>query len=139
MYSITAECAFDSAHFLKGYTGKCSNIHGHRWRVVCEVQSEKLEMAGACRGMLVDFGILKEALKSITDLFDHALIYEIGSLSCESLVAFEKEGFLLKEVPFRPTAECFSEFFYLEMEKRGFLMTSLTVFETPTNSATYRR
>ena len=28
MYYIRSEGSFDSAHFLKGYIGKCSNIHG---------------------------------------------------------------------------------------------------------------
>ena len=43
MYTIKTEASFDSAHFLKGYQGKCSNLHGHRWRVVVEVQSEELK------------------------------------------------------------------------------------------------
>ena len=33
MYQLKTEADFDSAHFLSGYTGKCSNIHGHRWHV----------------------------------------------------------------------------------------------------------
>ena len=37
MYYLTVENSFDSAHFLHGYDGKCSNLHGHRWRVVVDV------------------------------------------------------------------------------------------------------
>ena len=37
MYTLKTEHSFDAAHFLYGYEGKCSNIHGHRWRVVLEV------------------------------------------------------------------------------------------------------
>ena len=33
MYTLKACAAFDSAHFLAGYNGKCRNIHGHRWTV----------------------------------------------------------------------------------------------------------
>ena len=33
MYRLETNASFDSAHFLKGYQGKCSNIHGHRWKV----------------------------------------------------------------------------------------------------------
>ena len=56
MYILKSEHSFDSAHFLSGYEGKCSNIHGHRWRVVMEIMGEKLEKSGQIRGMLIDFG-----------------------------------------------------------------------------------
>ena len=36
MYYLKTESSFDSAHFLKGYNGKCRNLHGHRWRVVVD-------------------------------------------------------------------------------------------------------
>ena len=62
MYQLKTEADFDSAHFLSGYTGKCSNIHGHRWHVEIEIESRKLEKNGQERGMLVDFGDLKKDL-----------------------------------------------------------------------------
>ena len=37
MYKLKTKASFDSAHFLKDYDGKCSNIHGHRWTVEIEV------------------------------------------------------------------------------------------------------
>ena len=40
MYQLTTHASFDSAHFLSGYEGKCSNIHGHRWKLEVTVQSE---------------------------------------------------------------------------------------------------
>ena len=46
MYTLKTEHSFDAAHFLYGYEGKCSNIHGHRWRVVAEVSSDELETTG---------------------------------------------------------------------------------------------
>ena len=59
MYILKTEHSFDAAHFLYGYEGKCSNIHGHRWRVVLEVCTEDLQEDGQNRGMYVDFGDLK--------------------------------------------------------------------------------
>ena len=50
MYTLKTEHSFDAAHFLYGYEGKCSNIHGHRWRVVAEVSSDELETTGQNRG-----------------------------------------------------------------------------------------
>ncbi len=47
MYYLTVENSFDSAHFLHGYEGKCSNLHGHRWRVVVDVACEELIVEGS--------------------------------------------------------------------------------------------
>lgn len=44
MYYLKTESSFDSAHFLKGYAGKCRNLHGHRWRVVVEIAADQLRM-----------------------------------------------------------------------------------------------
>lgn len=137
MFTISAECAFDSAHFLKGYDGKCANIHGHRWRVTCKVASEKLVSEGECRGMVMDFGDVKAALKKLSDEFDHKLVVEKGSLKAKTVEALQEEGFLLVTTEFRPTAECFSVHFYNELKDMGIPVRSVTVFETPTNGATY--
>ena len=74
MYILRAEHSFDSAHFLSGYEGKCSNIHGHRWRIVAEVAGETLAPEGQLRGMVIDFGDLKRDVKEMVDNHDHALI-----------------------------------------------------------------
>lgn len=70
MYSLISEHSFDAAHFLKGYEGKCSNIHGHRWRVVVEIQGDALKKDSHTRGMLIDFDELKETIKKEVDYFD---------------------------------------------------------------------
>ena len=44
MYTLKTNASFDSAHFLAGYEGKCSNIHGHHWTVEIEVGSNSLEV-----------------------------------------------------------------------------------------------
>ena len=80
MYILKAEAAFDSAHFLSGYNGKCANLHGHRWVISAEIASENLIADGQCRGMVTDFGDIKRDLKNLADEFDHAFIYENGTL-----------------------------------------------------------
>ena len=137
MYTLRAEAHFDSAHFLKGYVGKCSNIHGHRWRIVAEIRSDSLIESGEKRGMVVDFGDLKSDLKAIADELDHCLIYETGSLSEKLVCALKEEGFRLIEFPFRPTAECFARYIFDKMADIGYNMKSLTVYETPDNCAVY--
>ncbi|MCC8080580.1 MAG: 6-carboxytetrahydropterin synthase QueD [Lachnospiraceae bacterium] len=137
MYTIRTEQNFDSAHFLAGYDGKCSNLHGHRWRVVAEVRAEVLQESGQLRGMVADFGVLKQDLKMLADSYDHAFIYETGSLKEKTLLALKEEGFQLIEVPFRPTAENFARHFYECMERMGYCVKQVEVYETPNNCAVY--
>lgn len=137
MYILKAEHSFDSAHFLCGYEGKCSNIHGHRWKVEVEVQSKTLVSGGQLGGMVIDFGDLKKDVKNMVDNYDHALIVEEGSMRDLTLNCIKQDGFNVIEVNFRPTAENFAAFFYKIMKDKGYNVKTTTVYETPTNSATY--
>lgn len=137
MYSLKTSACFDSAHFLSGYEGKCSNIHGHRWKVEVEVCSESLTETGNTRGMIVDFSNLKKDLAEITDNMDHCLIIETGSLKQKTMDALLEENFKIIEVSFRPTAENFAKYFYDEMKKKDYSVVSTTVYETPNNCAIY--
>ena len=137
MYILKAEHSFDSAHFLANYEGKCSNIHGHRWRVEIEVQSESLINGGQLDGMVIDFGDLKKDVREIVDYYDHALIIQENTMRKETLQCLSQDGFRILEVKFRPTAENFSFFFFKYMKDKGYNVRRATVYETPTNSATY--
>ena len=138
MYILTAEQAFDAAHFLKGHAGACSNIHGHRWRVVARVSCDMLQEAGSSRAMVMDFSDFRNILKELTDRFDHTLIYEKGSLKDTTVHVLRDEGFTLTEIPFRPTSECFSRYFYEKLQARHLPVHEVTVFETPGSSCTFR-
>ncbi len=137
MYLLKTEANFDSAHFLSGYEGKCSNIHGHRWSVEIEVGSDTLEYEGCHRGMVVDFSILKKDLKQLAEYFDHCLIIERGSLKIKTMEALAEENFRIVEMDFRPTAENFSKYFFDKMTDKGYNVVKATVYETPKNCATY--
>ncbi len=139
MYTLQTSASFDSAHFLKGYDGKCSNIHGHRWLVEVTVASEDVEAAGSIRGMIVDFKTLKEDLKDLADAFDHSLVMEAGSLKDKTMEALQEEEFRIVELPFRPTAENLAKYFYEEMEEKGYQVVLVKVYETPNNCAGYSR
>ncbi len=137
MFFLKTEESFDAAHFLAGYDGKCRNIHGHRWRVVAEIQGESLKEGQQTRGMLIDFGDLKEILKIFCDELDHCLIYESGTLKPITIQAFAEENFKVYEVPFRPTAENFAYYFYKKLEGEGLDVHRVEVYETPNNCAAY--
>ena len=136
MYSVTTEGSFDAAHFLKDYQGKCKNIHGHRWRVIIEVSAASLLEDKQNQGMVADFKDVKEILNKLLDTFDHTLIYEKDSIKPELKNLLLEEDFSLREVPFRPTAENFSRFFFEELGK-NMNITKVSVYETPNNCATY--
>ena len=129
MHILTTEASFDAAHFLTNYEGKCKNIHGHRWRVIASISGE------LNNGMVIDFGILKNDLKELCDYFDHSFIVEKNSLKKE-LFDMLNSDFLLREVPFRTTAENFSKYFYDELSKK-YNVIEVTVYETPNNSSRY--
>ena len=129
MFLLTTEAAFDAAHFLTNYEGKCKNIHGHRWKVVATISGEPKN------GMIVDFGDLKKDLKNLCDYFDHTFIVEENSLKPE-LFKMLDEQFTLRTVPFRTTAENFSKYFY-DMLNKKYNVREIMVYETPTNCARY--
>lgn len=137
MYKLKTKVSFDSAHFLKDYDGKCSNIHGHRWTVEIEVGAETLEHDTQNRGMVVDFSNLKKDLREIADYFDHSLIMETGSLRQATEDALIAENLRIVKVDFRPTAENFAKYIYDEMTSRGYKVIEASVYETPNNVASY--
>lgn len=138
MYQLTIEQSFDSAHFLADYRGKCGNIHGHRWRVLLEIESETLQEDAQERGMCVDFSVLKEELKEIVDRLDHNFLIEKGTLQEKTMAVLSEEGFSVVELPFRPTAENFARYFYELLEEKGHPVSMVKVYETPNNCAAYR-
>lgn len=137
MYYLETEEHFDAAHFLKGYAGKCSNLHGHRWRVVAQVCADALATDAQTRGMVMDFGDLKKSLKEISEQLDHCLIYEEDSLLPQTVVALKCEGFRLVMLPFRPTAEELAHYIFEQLQAKALPIARVTVYETPTNCAIY--
>ena len=137
MYGLKIEHSFDSAHFLKGYKGKCANIHGHRWKVEVFIKKDQLKEEGMQRGMIVDFKDLKKDVKGMLDFYDHSLIIEKDTLKPATKQCLSDEDFRIIEVDFRPTAECFSKFFYDEVKRIGYDVEKVVVYETPNNCAIY--
>ena len=137
MYFLKAEASFDAAHFLHGYDGKCSNIHGHRWRIVATVQNAFLQRSGQQKGMIMDFSDLKKAVRTIADHYYHSLIYEKNTFKSDTLECLKRDGFKMLELPFRPTAENFARHFFIVLKERGYRVSNMTVYETPENCAMY--
>ena len=73
MYLISVEQHFDAAHFLRGYQGKCEELHGHRFRVVIKVKASKVNDIG----IAYDFVELKRHLGDILAGFDHTCLNDV--------------------------------------------------------------
>ena len=138
MYELVTEAAFDSAHFLTDYYGKCENLHGHRWRVVVHIAQEELQREGTMRDMVLDFGVFKKQVRALADAFDHTFLVEEGSLSQATLDALEGEGFTVKILPFRTTAENLAKHFFEQLQEQGLPVSCVEMYETPNNCAVYR-
>ena len=140
MFILKNEIQFDTAHYLSGYEGKCSNIHGHRYRLVVELASDTLHQSGQQRGMLADFGDVKAMLKQIADQYDHKLLIEDnadGRAVAQQLAQVPNQ-FAVWMVPYRPTAEEMSRDIYYQIKAAGYPGYSVELFETPVNSCIYR-
>ena len=71
-YLIEKHIEFDMGHRVPTHTSKCSNLHGHRYRVLAGCSAEQLVQEGGETGMVMDFGRIKHILTVyIHDLFDH--------------------------------------------------------------------
>lgn len=139
VYLLKTSAFFDSAHFLAGYDGKCANLHGHRWQIEATLCGGMLSTSGAKRGMLMDFSDFKREVRLLAEQFDHALIFESGTLQATTLAALESENFRLIAVPFPPTAENLAAYFSQLLCDRGLPVRSVAVFETPENGAVFER
>lgn len=67
---LEKEChVFSAAHFITFDGNVCEQLHGHNYRVWVEVEGALDE-----NQYVIDFIALRDALKSITDQFDHHIL-----------------------------------------------------------------
>jgi len=125
MFEVSAEQTFAAGHALRGYKGKCENVHGHNYRIRVTIEGEQLNSIG----LLVDFVVMKRLMKEIIEYWDHKFIND--------LPPFDK---------INPTAENMAKWFFEQMQKgleNGAAevparVTEVRVWETERNIAVYR-
>jgi len=115
-HEICKEFTFHAAHRLPNHDGACQKLHGHTYKVAVRIRAEELLKDGPAQGMVVDFGTIKEKWKGIDHDFDHAFINDF--------------------LP-NPTAEIMAEKIYRRLQFSFQGIASVTVWETPTSSATF--
>ncbi len=119
MYEIRVEADFAAAHFLNDYHGKCERLHGHNYRVLAHARGNDLDSGG----MLVDFGVLKTALRAVCAELDHRNLNDFD--------VFERN----------PSAERIATYIFdrIATLEPGIPLYAVDVYETPTSRARYVR
>ena len=121
MYEVMIEEEFSAAHALRGYRGKCENLHGHNWKVKVYVRGERLDDIG----MLVDFRELKAATREVMRYLDHYNLNELKPFDKEMNPSSEHlAGFILHKVAER-------------IDSDRIKVYKVRVWETPSTSASY--
>lgn len=124
MFQVSVEETFSAGHALRGYRGKCENIHGHNYRVRVTLEGPQLDSIG----LLVDFTNLKQVMRGIIGVLDHQFMNDLE--------------------PFRtvnPSAENMAKYFYDEVDRQlkdlppGARIADVIVWETDTSRAQFRR
>ena len=120
MYELMIETGFSSAHQLRGYQGKCENIHGHNWRVQVYVTAETLNNID----IAIDFHELKKITNDLLSQIDHTCLNNVFPFteinpSSENIARWISES-LRKKLSGHPVS-----------------VSAVTVWESETASATY--
>ena len=120
-FEVMIERNFSSAHQLRGYRGKCENLHGHNYKIEIYARGRELDNVG----LLVDFVELKAAADEVVQYLDHRNINE--------LPPFDE---------LQPSAENLAKYVLERVAKRvsddRVQIYKVRCFETPTSVATYQ-
>ncbi|MBM4444341.1 MAG: 6-carboxytetrahydropterin synthase QueD [Chloroflexi bacterium] len=121
MYEVAVEADFDAAHYLRGYEGKCENVHGHRFRVKARVRTKGTDAVG----MAYDFTKLRRQLGEVVGRLDHVCLNETPP--------FDK---------INPSSENIASTIFAELQGmlggRGLRLHSIQVWESPHSSVVYQ-
>lgn len=125
MFEVSVEETFAAAHALRGYRGKCENVHGHNYKVQVTLEGERVDSLG----LLMDFVEVKRLMHAVMERLDHKFLNDIPPFDVEN-----------------PTAENMAKYIYDEIA-RGLntrkpevpvRIAQVRIWETETSTATYR-
>jgi 6-pyruvoyltetrahydropterin/6-carboxytetrahydropterin synthase len=120
-FEVMIERNFSSAHQLRGYRGKCENLHGHNYKIEIYARGNELNNIG----LLVDFVELKQAADELVLYLDHKNLNEL-------------EPFVVEK---NPSAENVARFVLerlaAKINDERVQIYKVRCFETPTSVATY--
>src|SRR5437899_306450 len=97
MFQVSVEETFSAGHALRGYRGKCENVHGHNYRVRVTLEGPKLDSVG----LLVDFTQLKQVIREVMGKLDHQFMNDLEPFKTAN-----------------PSAENVAKYFYDEVTRK---------------------
>ncbi len=131
MYQVRVEADFAAAHFLKDYHGKCENLHGHNYKVFAHVKGSKLDEGG----MLLDFSILKGALKKVCASLDHTNLND-NPVFCQNPSAERIAKYIYDKLLEEMSCSGMN-LSYPQKDDSAAYLYAVDVFETETSRARY--
>lgn len=105
---------FEASHIVRGCsTERCKlNVHGHSFVVELFIQSDTLDNAE----MVIDFGLLKDEVRSFIDCFDHThLLWNKEETKLNQTIKSINERWI--EFPFNPTSEALALYMHYTIDK----------------------
>ena len=133
MYEILVKGDFSSAHNLRGYKGRCEELHGHNWKV--EARFEKADLNDI--GISVDFTALKAKLKGILKKIDHTHLNKVGIFKTENPSAENIARYIYTKLNALIAEEVGEGLKPSPTKKKGLSLKSVSVWESDTSCATY--
>lgn len=108
--SVTKLFTFEAAHQLPDHKGKCSQLHGHSYKLEVTVAGP-LQSTGSSNGMVIDFADLSAIVnEQIITPWDHRFLNEL--------------------LPFHTTAENLALEVYTKLIKAGLAVERVKLWET---------
>lgn len=109
---------FEAAHRLRSWRGAAEPTHGHSWRVLARLETDRLDD----EGLAYDFVAVRDALRALAARVDHRDLNTVPPFDLES-----------------PTTERVARWFFdgLTSALPDAPLVAVTVFEGPDASATY--
>ena len=121
MYKITKEFSFCASHVLNYLPAghPCSQLHGHNYVVVIELESIELDKTG----MVIDYRKLHLFKDFIDEHLDHQHLNDMAKFN--------------PTANFNPTAENLAKYLFNIFKKTYPQLVAITVKETPKTAARY--
>lgn len=122
-YSVRVEARFEAAHFLREYRGISEPLHGHSYKVEADLEGRGGGVDADA--IAVDFVSAKRKLEVLAKRLDYGCINDVPPFT-----------------DVNPSAENIAAWFAEELQKavevENALVVSVTIWEGPVNSVTYR-
>jgi len=131
MFRVARQIDFCYGHRLLNYAGKCRHLHGHNGKVLVTVEASGLDE----RGMVLDFGEIKQALSRwIDENLDHRMILHREDPAVPHLARLGEPLYLMDA---NPTAENIARLIFEQAARLGFPVVEVRLWETPSSAAIY--